>query len=175
MKSKTAKDVARDQFGHRPNGDFNGYKGSNFEGGFRVPFIVRWPGKVAAGSESDQVITLTDMLATTAGLLGQDLPESAGGDSFDLSLVILGKRVDGPIRTSTILQTGKGLLAFRQGDWKLRATKLPKWTGTKAKFPDESFELYNLAVDPYEKIDLAEQVVDMHKLLLDLLERGRSR
>ena len=175
MKSKTAKDVARDQFGHRPNGDFNGYKGSNFEGGFRVPFIVRWPGKVAAGSESDQVITLTDMLATTAGLLGQDLPESAGGDSFDLSPVILGKRVDGPIRTSTILQTGKGLLAFRQGDWKLRATKLPKWTGTKAKFPDESFELYNLAVDPYEKIDLAEQVVDMHKLLLDLLERGRSR
>lgn len=179
IKSKTAKTHAREKFGHRTNGDFNGYKGSNFEGGFRVPFIIRWPGKVAEGSESDQVITLTDMLATTAGLLGQDLPESAGGDSFDLSPVILGKSVDSPIRTTTILQTGKGLLAFRQGDWKLRLTEVPEWTGKKARFPDNSFELYNLADDPYEKTDQAEnkpeRVAEMRKQLSDLIERGRTR
>ena len=93
-KSKTAKTVAREKFGHRTNGDLQGYKGSNYEGGFRVPFIVRWPGKIAAGAESNQVTTLADMLATTAGLLGKNIPESAGVDSFDLSPVLLGKSCD---------------------------------------------------------------------------------
>lgn len=178
-KSKTAKTDARVKFGHRTNGDFRGYKGSNFEGGFRVPFIIRWPGKVAAGARSDQVISLADMLATTAGLLGQKLPASAGGDSFDLSQVMLGKPVDGPIRTTTISQTGRGVLAFRQGDWKLRFTKAPKWIGKRAQFPDGACELYNLANDPFEKTDLAkgepERVAEMQELLLDLIERGRSR
>ena len=178
-KSRTAKDVAREEFGHRPNGDFRGYKGSNFEGGFRVPFIVRWPGRVAEGAESDQIITLTDMLATTAGLLGQEVPESAGVDSLDFSPVMLGERVNGPIRTTTILQTGKGLLAFRQGDWKLRFTKVPKWTGKTIKFPETFFELYNLADDPHEKTDLAknkpERVAEMQELLFDLIKRGRTR
>ncbi len=179
VKAKTAKTDAREKFGHRTNGDLRGYKGSNFEGGFRVPLIVRWPEKVAKGSESDQVITLTDMLATTAGLLGQDLPESAGGDSFDFSPVILGKSVDGPVRTTTILQTGNGLLAFRQGDWKLRYEKTPKTPEEKAKFLDSPVELYNLAEDPYEKTDLAEgnpkRIAEMKKVLSNLLERGRTR
>ena len=135
--------------------------------------------KVAQGSESDQVITLTDMLATTAGLLGQDLPESAGGDSFDFSPVILGKKVDGPIRTTTILQTGHGLLAFRQDDWKLRYKNTPKTPEEKAKFLDSPVELYDLADDPYETTDLAEnnpeRVVEMKKILSDLIERGRTR
>ena len=178
-KSKTAKTDAREKFGHRTNGDFRGYKGSNFEGGFRVPFIVRWPGKIAEEVESDQVITLSDMIATLAGLLGQDLPESAGGDSFDLSPVLRGKVVEGPIRATTILQTGRGLLAFRQGDWKLRFTKVPKWTGLKAEFPDNSFELFNLADDPYEQTDLTkiepERVKEMQEVLMDLIERGCTR
>jgi len=178
-KSKTAKNDARNKYGHLTNGDFRGYKASNFEGGFRVPFIVRWPGEVAAGAKSDQVISLADMLATTAGFLYKDLPESAGGDSFDLSSVILGKNVEGPVRTTTILQTGKGLLAFREGDWKLRFTENPKWTGNKMIFPDAPFELYNLADDPNEKIDLAEKrperVADMKKLLSELIDKGRTR
>ncbi len=179
VKAKTAKTDAREKFGHRTNGDLRGYKASNFEGGFRVPLIVRWPEKVAKGSESDQVITLTDMLATTAGLLGQDLPESAGGDSFDFSPVLLGKSVDGPVRTTTILQTGNGLLAFRQGDWKLRYEKTPKTSEEKATFLDSPVELYNLADDPYETTDLAEnnpeRVAEMKKVLSNLLERGRTR
>lgn len=179
QKSKTAKTDARVKFGHRTNGDFRGYKGSNFEGGFRVPFIVRWPGKVAAGVKSNQVISLADILATTAGLLGQDLPASAGGDSFDLSPVMLGRGVDSPIRTTTISQTGRGVLAFRHGDWKLRFTKAPKWTGKDARFPDKPYELYNLADDPHEKTDLSkinpERVTEMQGLLMDLLRKGLSR
>lgn len=178
-KSKTAKDDARNKYGHLTNGDFRGHKASNFEGGFRVPFIVRWPGEVAAGVKSDQVISLVDMLATTAGFLDKELPESAGGDSFDFSSVILGKKVEGPVRTTTILQNGNGLLAFREGDWKLRFTENPKWTGKKMNLPDAPFELYNLANDPNEKTDLAEskpeRVDDMKKLLLELIDKGRTR
>ena len=177
-KSKTSKTVARVEFGHRTNGDFNGYKGSNFEGGFRVPFIARWPGKIAKGTTSDQVIALTDMLATTAGVLDEELPPSAGGDSFDLSPVLLGKQVKKPIRRSTILQTGRGLLSFRYNDWKLRLTKNPTWQGDKVELPNDEYELYQLADDPAETNDLfakhPEQVAELKGRLLDLLNKGRS-
>ena len=89
-KAKTAKVVVREKLGYRTNGDLRGYKGSNYEGDFRVSRIVRWPGKAAKGSESN----LTDLLATTANFLGQDLLTSAGGGSFDFSPVILGKKVN---------------------------------------------------------------------------------
>lgn len=177
-KSKTAKTVARTRFGHRTNGDFSGYKASNFEGGFRVPFIVRWPSHIAAGTESDQLISLADVLATSAGLLETDLPESAGVDSFDLSPVMLGKNVDQPIRTNVISQTGSGVLAFREGDWKLRFSKAPKWSG-KGVTLRSPVSLYNLAEDPAEKNDLSKEkpgrVNEMSKRLEDLLKRGRSR
>ena len=175
-KAKSAKTDARTKFGHKTNGDFRGYKGSNYEGGFRVPFIVRWPGKVPAGSESDQMITLADVFATTAGLLGEQMPESAGGDSFDLSPVLRGEEVKNRIRTTAILQTGHGLLSFRDGDWKLRFTKRPEWTGPNVKFADAPYELYNLADDPFEKNDLAVKMSDkvskMEDRLMVLIERG---
>tara|TARA_B110000037_G_scaffold128448_1_gene145995 strand:+ start:923 stop:1135 length:213 start_codon:yes stop_codon:yes gene_type:complete len=70
-------------------------------------------------------------------------------------------------------------LALRQGDWKLRFTKKPEWTGKKAKFPDAPVELYNLLDDPNEKQDLAasepERKTAMEATLLDLLNAGRSR
>jgi arylsulfatase A-like enzyme len=178
-KAKSAKTDAREKFGHRTNGDLRGYKGSNFEGGFRVPFIVRWPGRVLGGTESDRVITLADMLATSAGLLGEEMPESAGGDSFDLSSVLLGKDVGDPEPRTAILQTGRGLLAFRDGKWKLRFTETPEWTDQKVKFPEAPFELYNLADDPFEQSDLAEKmperVAGMKSRLMDLIERGSTR
>jgi arylsulfatase A-like enzyme len=178
-KAKMPKATARHEFGHRTNGDLNGYKGSNFEGGFRVPFIVRWPRRVAAGSESDQLITLADVLATTAGFLNQELPDSAGADSFDLSPVMLGSKVDGPIRTNAILQTGRGALAFRQGDWKLRFSKAAVWKGENVSLSKSAFELYNLANDPAEQNDLSERQPEradaMRARLLELLKKGRSK
>ncbi len=178
VKAITAKTDAREKFGHRTNGDLQGHKGGNYEGGFRVPLIVRWPGKVAAGAESDQVTTLADMLATMAGLLGKKIPDSAGVDSFDLSPVLLGKNAEGPIERSIILQTGKGRLAFRHGDWKLRFTKGSTWNGQDVELPMK-YELYNLADDPAEANDLTpkhpDRAKEMRKLLLDLIKKGRSR
>jgi len=178
-KAKTAKTVARTEFGHRTSGDFRGYKGDNYEGGHRVPFIVRWPGKVAAGSESDQIITLADTLGTVAGLLGQTLPESAGVDSFDLSPVLLGKKTDGPVRTTVIMQTGKNQLAFRDGDWKIVSTEPTQWNGSEAYISADALELYNLGDDPFETEDLAgrypERSAAMRRRLLSLIKAGRSR
>lgn len=177
-KAKKAKRTASLKHGHRTNGDLRGSKGSNYEGGFRVPFIVRWPGKVKAGSKSDQLITLSDILATTAGLLGQELPDSAGPDSFDLSPVILGKKIDGPIRNNAILQTGGGTLAFREGDWKLRYLKKTEWNNGQPALPKNDPALYNLATDPAETTNLFNQQPErasaMQARLLELLKKGRS-
>jgi len=177
-KSKTAKTVAKEKYGHKTNGNLNGYKSSNYEGGFRIPFIVRWPGKVAEGSESKQVFVLTDVLATTAGLLEQDLPKSAGGDSFDFSPVLLGDNVTKPIRTTSIFQTPNGLFSFRQGDWKLRYVPDSKTKGKAVDLLKVPVELYNLAEDPYEKSDIAskqpERVTDMRTLLVSQLANGHS-
>ena len=178
-KAKSSKTLARTRFGHKTNGDFRGYKGSNYEGGFRVPFIVRWPGKVAAGSESDQVICHADLLATTAGLLNEKLPYAAGGDSFDMSPVLLGNHDGSSIRRTTILQTGRGLLSFRNDDWKLRFSKNPTWSDDDVELPEADFELYNLAVDPGESNNLAVKHPDraqaMREKLLNLLRKGRSQ
>lgn len=178
-KSKSAKTDARTKHGHKTSGIFRGGKGSNYEGGFRVPFIVRWPGKVPAGRATDEMISLADILATTAGLLGEALPDSAGPDSFDLSPVMLGKEVKNPIRATVISQTGKGLLAYRSGDWKIRFTKKPRWTNEGPVLADAPEGLYHLATDPSETADLAkkqpERLAAMRKELLQLLKAGRSR
>ena len=177
-KSKTSKTDARVKFGHRTSGIFRGNKGGNYEGGFRIPYIVRWPGKIKPGVESKQLISLADMLATTAGLLGQELPKTAGVDSFDLSPVLLGKPVDGVIRTTTISQTGRGLLSFRQGDWKIRCTKKPNWTETDVSISG-ILELYNLAKDPSETTDLAKKMPDQVEMLkkefVRLLKKGGTK
>ncbi len=177
-RSITAKTDARSKFGHRTNGDLQGGKGSNYEGGFRVPLIVRWPQKIAPATTSNQIITLADMFATSAGLLDVQLPSSAAGDSFDFSPVLLGKKIDGAVRAGAILQTGSGVLAYREGDWKLRFEDVTKWNDDKPTLP-KACKLYHLSTDPAEASDVAAQYPEkfkkMRKRLLELLEKGRSR
>ena len=69
--------------GHSSAGKLRGLKGQIFEGGHRVPLVVRWPGKVQVGSVSDETVCMTDFMATFAGILGTELPENAGEDSYD--------------------------------------------------------------------------------------------
>ncbi|MGF1530497.1 MAG: arylsulfatase [Puniceicoccaceae bacterium] len=176
-KASDAKTVARTQFGHKSNGDLRGYKGDNYEGGFRIPFTIRWPGKIEAGSESAQVMTLADMLATFSGLIGQALPESAAPDSYDLSHTLFGYQL-APVKRSIILQTGSNQLAFREGDWKLVSTVPTEWLGNVAHLPLEAMELYHLTEDPSETTNLAtehpEKAAALHAELLRLIREGRS-
>ena len=87
-------DVAR--FGHDAVGGLRGMKADAWEGGHRMPFIVRWPGRVKAGTVSDQTICFTDLLATFADICGAKLPAGAGPDSFSFLPVLEGRQPEGP-------------------------------------------------------------------------------
>ncbi len=180
-RSKTAKADAKAKYGHRVNGDWRGYKGQLYEGGIRVPLIVRWPEKIAAGTESDHFVTLADILRTTAGMLGEELPESEGLDSFDFSPIFFGESVKSPVRNTAIFQNGPGVLAVREGDWKLcmNIKSRPTWIGNELTLPEDEYELFNLKDDPNETRDLfreqPERAKQLRQLLLDLVKQGRSR
>ena len=168
--------------GYRPSGLFRGAKATIYEGGHRVPFIVRWPGKVAAGSTSGVTICTTDFFTTFAEILGKksDIPDNAGEDSFSFYSCLKGKKK--PIRPFTIHHSISGKFAIRKGDWKLIMTKdagggwsLP-WE--KIKTRAKAVQLYNLKKDPRETKNLEEiypKVVD--ELVNDLskaLHDGRT-
>ena len=102
--------------GARP---WRGVKRDNWEGGHRVPMIARWPGRVKAGSTTDQTVCLTDIMATCAAAAGADLPNDAAEDSFDMLPVLLDSRSHTkPIREYTLHQTISLALAIRHGKWK---------------------------------------------------------
>ena len=105
--------------GHYPNGDLRGMKADVFDGGHRVPFIVRWPDRVKTGSRSDQTICLTDLMATCADILGTKLPDNAGEDSVSILPALLGKD-QAPLHDAVVHHSIRGSFAIRQGHWKLR-------------------------------------------------------
>jgi arylsulfatase A-like enzyme len=105
--------------GHFPNGPWSGSKGSIYEAGHRVPFVVRWPGHIPPGTVSDETICLTDIMATCAAIVDFDLPRSAAEDSYDLSPVLMGADRSEPLREATVHHSTKGVFAIRQGHWKL--------------------------------------------------------
>jgi arylsulfatase A len=150
---------------HREYPPLRESKRSIYEGGHRVPFVVRWPGHVRPGSQNDEVICLNDLLATTAELLGVTLPDDAGEDSFSL-LPQLNGLADRPQREATIHQSSSGDLAIRQGTWKLILRK----NGHR--------ELYNLRDDIGEAHDALNADADVGERLAAVMrrviEQGRS-
>jgi arylsulfatase A-like enzyme len=103
--------------GHRLNGDLLGFKFDAWEGGHRVPFIARWPGKIGAGSVSDQLICNVDLLATLADLTGIPLAEADGPDSFNVLPALTGA-TEVPVRDHAVLAASSPQhLALREGNW----------------------------------------------------------
>lgn len=183
--------------GHKCNGPWRGAKATIYEGGHRVPLIVRWPGKVKAGLVSDETVCLTDFFRTFAGLLGQGVPDDAGEDSYDLRDVLTGREYDKPLREATVHHSVSGQFAIRKGVWKLiegggdghfpgvkRSTTLAPTrdpeTGRWVKLDyfnlkhDGRYQLFNLADDPGEKHDLARAKPQKVKELRSLLDRYRD-
>jgi arylsulfatase A-like enzyme len=103
--------------GHQVGGPWKGYKFTIYEGGSRVPYVVRWPGKVKAGSTCDRLIGLQDLMATCADLSGQALKDDEGVDSFSIVPLLKDPQGQG-LRDSFIYQSSNAY-AFRQGKWKL--------------------------------------------------------
>ena len=104
--------------GHFPSELRRGYKADIWDGGHRVPFIARWPGKIKPGSRSGEIICLTDLMATSAEILGAKLPDNAGEDSVSILPALLGTAKE-PIREAVVHHSINGNFAIRQGQWKL--------------------------------------------------------
>jgi arylsulfatase A-like enzyme len=107
-------DIAR--LSHDSTGGLRGMKGDAWEGGHRMPFIVRWPAVAKAGSVSHQTISFTDLLATCAELTRHELPAGAGPDSYSFLPVLKGGTI---ARPPIVMESGSGLMSIRSGPWKL--------------------------------------------------------
>jgi arylsulfatase A len=187
--------------GHACNGTWRGTKRHIYEGGHRVPLIVRWPGKIKKGSLSDETVCLTDFFATFANLLEQPVPTRAGEDSYDISDVLFGRDYKSPLREATVHHSVSGQFAIRQGDWKLvegagdgdyplkagGGLDVKVWNPERDEAtgdwkdldyfqlaPDNIFQLYNLRNDPAEKQDLAEEHPEKVAALYALLNQYRD-
>jgi arylsulfatase A-like enzyme len=168
--------------GYQPSGPFRGAKANIYEGGHRVPFLVKWPQHIAPNTVSKQTISSTDIFATFADILGvkYKIPDNAAEDSFSFYDNLLGK--DRPVRPFTIHHSISGKFAIRQDDWKLILTTdngggwdLP-WQ--KLTTPAKVVQLYNLKNDIAETQNLEskhpEKVNELVALLASAIREGRT-
>jgi len=143
---------------------FKGWKGQIHEGGHRVPFVARWPGRVKPGSTCNEVICLTDFMATVADMLDVPLSPNVAEDSTSILGLLTGEVESLPDRPMVVHHDYKGNFAIRKGKWKL--------------VPGEKPRLFNLAVDPKETHDVAGENKEVVKRMADTLKRyqdsGRS-
>ena len=167
--------------GHYPSAIFRGSKADIWDGGHRIPFVVRWPGEVAAGSTNDQLICLTDLMATCVDLLDIAMPENAGQDSVSFLSALKGRPIVST-RAGVIHHSISGHFAYRLGKWKLLLAKgSGGWSAPKEnQVPKGSpaAQLYDLEKDPGETTNLYESRPKVVERLLKQLEsdirRGRS-
>lgn len=154
--------------GHEPSAGWRGAKSSIYEGGHRVPFIARWPGRVPSGATSNRLLCLTDCLATCANLIGVPTPVSAI-DSENQLPILLGD-AKATERGAVVHQSAAGRLAIRQGPWKLilpgALIQRNLQANPKAQDPEPtSRELYHLIDDPAETKNVIKDHPDFEKIL----------
>jgi arylsulfatase A len=140
-------------YGHASNGQLRGTKADIWEGGHRVPFIIRWPGRAKPRSVSDHLVCLTELLATCADLMGVKLPAAAGPDSISLVPVFIDPSRPKPVRDHVVLHSLRGVFAIRQGDWKLIPARGSGGFSAPINVRDAAGpagQLYNLRSDPAE-------------------------
>jgi arylsulfatase A len=169
--------------GHFPSAHLRGYKSDIWEGGHNIPFIARWPGVVQAGTRSQEVICLTDLMATLAELFDVTLPANAGEDSVSFLRVLRGKAGRRAVREATVHHSIQGKFAIRQGKWKLAlCAGSGGWshpTDSEAlKEGAPEVQLYDMAADPGETTNLQKQhpaeVKRLTELLMQYVAEGRS-
>lgn len=167
--------------GHNPSYESRGNKADIYDGGHHIPFIARWPARVKAGTRSDQIVCLTDFLATCAAILGEKLPDTAAEDSVSLLPAFDGKTTQ-PLREAIVHHSINGSFAIRQGNWKLElCPDSGGWSDPRpGKAPEGSpaIQLYDLSDDIGEKrnvqADHPEIVARLTKLLEKYVADGRS-
>ncbi|MFD0799330.1 arylsulfatase [Maribacter chungangensis] len=169
--------------GHDPNGGFRGHKADIYEGGHRVPFIVKWPAKISPNRISNATISLTDLMATAADLVQVTLKDNEGEDSFSLLPLFDTKDTIGYLRKATVHHSINGSFAIRKGNDKLIFA--PGSGGWSYPVPDKDdvsdlprYQLYDLSTDPSEKENLVlnhpEKVTELTRLMVSYITNGRS-
>jgi arylsulfatase A-like enzyme len=165
--------------GHYPSAYLRGSKADLWDGGHRVPFILRWPnGGVNPGSRCDQLIGLSDMTATVADLIGYELPENAAEDSLSFLPAIHGKQIVSE-REAIVHHSISGHFAIRKGKWKLLlASGSGGWTKPVYNHDGPQVQLYDMSKDLSEQKNLQaefpEVVSELTKLLESYVANGRS-
>jgi arylsulfatase A len=168
--------------GHDPSQVFRGHKADIYEGGHRIPFIARWPGKVKAGSKSEQTICLTDFMRTVADILDVNLPDDAAEDSVSILPVLMSKDT-APVREATVHHSVNGSFSIRQGKWKLEfCPGSGGWSSPRPGQHDTSklplIQLYDLETDIVEERNIQHEYPAVVARLTELMEKyvkeGRS-
>ena len=172
-----------DAAGVHLNVNWRGWKADAYEGGHRVPFIVRWPGQIKPGTRSHETIVLTDIMATCADILGTNLPATAAEDSVSLLPVLSGDTIERPLHELAIHHSGSGHFAVRKGQWKLLLCRgsggwSPPREAEAAKKKLPMLQLYDLASDPRETENLhlkyPDKVTELANALAKAFRRGRT-
>jgi arylsulfatase A-like enzyme len=172
-----------EQSGHFASAWFRGYKSDIWEGGHRVPFLVRWPERIPSGSRCARTICLNDLFATCADILGATLPENAAEDSNSILPALFGKEADLPT-PCVIHHSIDGSFAIRRGRWKLALCpgsggwgKPDNKRAAAQGLPDQ--QLYDLAGDPGETKNLIREnpglAENLSGLLHHAISSGRTR
>jgi arylsulfatase A len=158
------------------NKPWRGRKHSVYQGGFRVPFIVRWPGHVPVGTTCDETISVVDMLATISALMGDQLPPAtqAAEDSYNVLPAFVGQNYTAPLRPFLIVHSADGVFGIRQGPWKWIEGVSSKTQPPKIRSEEFKPQLYNLQDDPKESKDVLPQHPEVAKRLAALLGGYRS-
>ncbi len=172
----------RDTYNHYSSLNFKGGKRDIYEGGHRVPFMMRWPGVIEAGRQVDIPVCQTDYFATIAEIVGAEIPESAGEDSYSLYPVLKSENYDATLRGPVIHHSVTGHFAIRDGKWKLNMLR-GSGGSLKPVFiePGEGeplYELYNLEEDPGETTNLyfehPEIVEKLKQEITGIVKEGRT-
>ncbi len=178
----------RKTYNHDGASPWRGVKRDQWEGGHRTPFIVRWPKKIKAGTLSNQLLSLTDVFATCAAIVGAEVPKNAAEDSFNLLPVLLGTQGEQSVRPYLLQQTWTSKMSIRRGNWKYcdhqgsGGNNYERGEMKEFSLPEKDSsapgQLYNLADDPGEITNVYSQhpeIVSELKALLDSSkEQGRS-
>jgi arylsulfatase A len=158
-------------------------KADAFEGGHRIPFIVRWPGNIKPASTCSETVTLTNLLATCAGILKTSLAVNEGEDSHSIVPLLTGRKKAYKPPEAFIQQSSRGIFAVRKDNWKL-INGLGSGGFSKPEIikplPGEApGQLFNLKDDPAETKNLylqyPEKVEELNAILKKITETGRSR
>ena len=170
------------EFGHYSMGDLRGIKRDTWEGGHRVPFMARWPGKIKPGATSTETVCHVDLMATLAAMLGIRLPDDAGEDSYNILPALMGEKLEKPIREATVHHSCNGKFAIRQGDWVFidaptgDDNKEPDWFKKERGYEPHKFpgELYDLTQDLSERRNLYGEHPEIVQRLKALLEKYKA-